>query len=198
MKKDSKIFYPARGTTIREGQVQSNRTQYGWTSTYCNLLLHMGDHLYRKRGGLQEAFLFDKTDYRYVSLQKSMGIYSVPAKGGLIGNYIDMQGDVIRFRVTEDNPTHVVFCYDYDGDDELLKKLADLHPVALSVAQTRRWLQAVFPLDRINDTEDIYADYFDDDFDLEPDVADLYHYHANKEVDSDAIIETRLCLFGFN
>lgn len=198
MKKDAKEFYPARGTIKMEGQVQGKRTQYGWTSTYCNLQLHIGDHLYQKRGGLYAAFLFDEIDYRYDRLLKSLGIESAQPIGGLIGQYYDQDGDVIRFRVTEDNPTHVVFCYKYERDDEVIESVKALEPVAMSIAQTKRWLQAVFSLDRLNDTPDIYAEYYDDFYDVEPDVADMYHYHASKDVSSDAIIETRLCVCGFN
>ena len=50
--KESMIFYPARGTTKMEAQPEGNRTQYGWTSTFCGLQLHAGDHTYHKRGGL--------------------------------------------------------------------------------------------------------------------------------------------------
>ena len=210
MKKDSSVFYPARGTTKMEAQPEGKRTQYGWTSTFCGLQLHIGDHMYRKRGGLYKAFLFDEMDYRYEGLVRSLGIDALPALGGLIGRLCEKQegdGDLIRFRVTEDYPTHVALCF--DCRDVSLDDVRALQPEAVSVSAPiphmdnnsvvydRQWIQAVFPLDRINDTEDVYADYYDDTYDDDPDVADLTHCHAGGGVDSDTVIETRLRAFGF-
>ena len=210
MKKDSKVFYPARGTTKSEGQPEGARTQYGWTSTFCGLQLHIGDHMYRKRGGLYRAFLFDVIDYRYEGLLRSLGIDDVPALGVLIGTLCEKQegdGDLIRFRVTDDRPTDIVVCYDYN--EVKLEDVVALQPTAVSVSAKiphmdsnstiydDRWIQAVFPLDRINDTEDVYEDYFDGLYDEDPDVADLTHCHAGGGVDSDTVIETRLRAFGF-
>ena len=110
--KESTIFYPARGTTKMEAQPEGNRTQYGWTSTFCGLQLHAGDHTYHKRGGLYSAFLFDKIDYRYDGLLKSLGINDVPALGCLIGRLYGQDDELIRFRITEEDPTHIVVCYD--------------------------------------------------------------------------------------
>lgn len=204
--KDSKIFYPARGTTKMEAQPEGTRTQYGWTSTFCGLQLHAGDHTYHKRGGLYTAFLFDKIDYRYDGLLKSLGINEVPAIGCLIGRLYGQDDKLIRFRITDEDPTHVVVCY--DCKDVKLEEVSALQPVAMSVSAPmshlgdqgiydNQWIQAVFSLDRINLTEDAYEEYYDGVYDFEPDVADLYHYHATEEVDSESIIMTRLQTFGF-
>ena len=204
--KDSKVFYPARGTTKMEAQPEGHRTQYGWTSTFCGLQLHAGDHTYHKRGGLYSAFLFDKIDYRYDGLLKSLGINDVPALGCLIGRLCGQDDELIRFRITEEDPTHIVVCY--DCRDVKLDEVAKLNPDAMSISTPmphlgdqgiyrNQWIQAVFPLDRINTTDDPYVEYYDDLYDFEPDVADLYHCHASEEVDSESIILTRLQAFGF-
>ena len=204
--KESMIFYPARGTTKMEAQPEGNRTQYGLTSTFCGLQLHAGDHTYHKRGGLYSAFLFDKIDYRYDGLLKSLGINDVPALGCLIGRLCGQDDELIRFRITEEDPTHIVVCY--DCRDVKLDEVAKLNPDAMSISTPmphlgdqgiyrNQWIQAVFPLDRINTTDDPYVEYYDDLYDFEPDVADLYHCHASEEVDSESIISTRLQAFGF-
>ncbi len=89
-----------------------------------------------------------------------------------------------------------------------MEEVSALQPVAMSVSAPmshlgdqgiydNQWIQAVFSLDRINSTEDAYEEYYDGMYDFEPDVADLYHYHATEEVDSESIILTRLQTFGF-
>ncbi len=63
-------------------------TQYGHTSHCCKLELHVGDHLYRKRGGANGAFHTDSFDCRYESLALSLGVSIEPDKmiGALLGN----------------------------------------------------------------------------------------------------------------
>jgi hypothetical protein len=195
MAEQSTVFYPSRGTTKQHGQAAGRRTQYGWTSNYCNLELHMGNYMYQKRGGLYRAFLFDPIDYRYHALMESLGIDSVPALGALIGSYIGQEGEKIRFRVTEDEPTDIVLCYDYNP--KYLDELSRLHHVAVSVAQTGLWAQAVFGLARVNHNEAPRSDLYDGLYDLEPDVADLVTFHAHEELEPATIIDTRLRRFGF-
>ncbi len=172
-------------------------TQYGHTCLYCRLELHVGDHLFRKRGGSSKAMLPDEFDYRYESLAMSLGVYVMPDKiiGALLGNFYDqVENDVIRFRISEDFPTHTVIFWEYD--EETLRAIKALEPTAISVSPNMKWFQAVFSLARKNDVGP--SDKFYDDFyDLEPDAADIYGSHWGEDLPESEIISERLHVCGF-
>ena len=57
-------------------KTMATKTKYGYTANlFDKLQLHMGKHLFLKRGGAKKAFCFDSSDYRYETL---MGILGLP------------------------------------------------------------------------------------------------------------------------
>lgn len=191
-------FYALRGVPGKStGHTIAYHTQFGHTSTYCGLELHLGDHLFRKRGGVQRAFLPDQPDYRYQTLMKSMGIdiYQEDVLGCLIGNIYDVREDgVIRFRISEDQPGDLVVFW--PNIDKIYGAVYRLHPTAINLSPNGEWFQAVFSLARKNTIEP-EDDFYDDFYDFSPDAADLTGTHWAEDLSDSEIIKNRLELCGF-
>ena len=199
-----KTEYPQNHNYAQRGIDRSNygwtdayKTQYGHTSLYCRLELHVGDHLYRKRGGSSEAFLPDKFDYRYESLAMSLGVLEEQAmiKGAYLGNYYgETEDGNIRFRISEESPTDLIIVWEYDP--ETYEKILQLKPTAITIAQDLKWFQAVFSLARENQSgpSDEFADGY---YDEEPDSVDAYEYHWAPDLPESKIIDLRLHVCGF-
>ncbi len=190
--------YAKRGIYDNSGYTDMYDTQYGHNSTYCRLQLHMGNHQFRKRGGVHEAFMPDRIDYRYESLAKSLGVNVAPDKmvGAFIGHYCGRGDDnVICFRVSEDAPSDVVYLWRYEED--IFHKVLNLDPLAISAAQYYKWFQAVFSLDRKN-TEGPSDEFFDETYDYAPDAVDCCESHWCDDVPGDEIALLRLRLCGFD
>ncbi|MBO4855414.1 hypothetical protein J5500_03365 [Candidatus Saccharibacteria bacterium] len=191
------LFYAKRGVGEWFGFTCAYHTQFGHTSTYCGLELHAGDHIFRKRGGVQSAFMPDGPDYRYQSLIKSLGIdvYTDDVIGCLLGNYYGPgEKGVIRFRISEEEPGEIVVFWRMI--DKIYGTVNRLNPEAITVSPTGEWFQAVFSLARRN-TRDPDSDFYDDEYDISPDSVDLTGTHWAKDLTEAEIIDNRLRLCGF-
>ncbi|MBQ8157307.1 hypothetical protein IJ102_02890 [Candidatus Saccharibacteria bacterium] len=190
-------FYPARGTSAIDGYVEGNTTQYGLTSTYCGLQLHMGNYLYKKRGGSKRAFLFDPVDdYRYYALIKLLGLDDMPACGALLGNFVDqVEHYMIKFKVTEEHPTHLLLALRYSP--ELILKLEKIEDAIFSIAPKNKWVQAAFWLNRNAPISCGRVEDYDDYYDIEPDEVDLCVDYAEDGLSGEDLTRIRLQVAGF-
>ncbi len=190
--------YAKRGIYDNNGFTDMYDTMYGHTSTYCGLQLHIGDHLYRKRGGSQNAFMPDRVDYRYESLAKSLGVDVAVDKmvGAFIGNFCGRTEDnVIRFRVSEEGPSDVVYIWRYE--ENLFHEVLNLNPSAITTTKFYDWFQAVFSLDREN-VVGPSSEFYDDYYDISPDSVDCYGDHWSDDISIGKIVRLRLELCGFS
>ncbi len=179
------------------------RTQYGCTAPGTNLELHVGNHLYLKRGALRRAFVFDNYDYRYETLLQSLGlpIENRRFEHFHLGTLIDCdraddaENNKIYFRITEQNATHLLIVVDDEGNSPLLRD-PRYTPDAIAIDKHERATYLVYSLARKNTLQE-GAEFYDDKYDDEPDDADLTGYHWNKELTATEIIQYRLQICGF-
>ncbi len=178
-------------------------TQYGNTASMGNLELHVGNHLYLKRGGMMRAFVFDGYDYRYETLLESLGL---PIENRRwehfhLGTLVDYQRgktaeeNVINFRITEENATDLLIVVDDAGNSPLLTNW-EYVPDAIVINRAANASFLVYSLARKN-TKQLNVELFDDKFDMEPDDADLTGCHWSNELSPAEIIDYRLRICGF-
>jgi hypothetical protein len=173
-------------------------TQYGHTIVSGKLCLHMGDHLFRKRGGAMHAFTFDAIDYRYESLMKSLGLPANKLFGFLLGNLYDKnyENGQIRFRITEECPTDIMLAIPFSFREHAIMKSTQYIPDAITEDDARDLFYAVYSLARPNCKEE-HKEWNDDYFDIEPDEVDLSGDHYHSELSAEEIIKYRLSICGF-
>lgn len=178
-------------------------TQYGHTAPGKNLELHVGDHLYLKRGGMRKAFVFDNYDYRYETLLKSLGLPIENKRfehfhlGTLVGYIVgtEAEDNKICFRITEQNATHLLIVVDEDGNSPLLTDVRYI-PDAIAIESPYKATYLVYSLARKNTHQDL-ANLYDDKYDTEPDDADLTGCHWCEEMTPEEIIKYRLRICEF-
>ncbi len=173
-------------------------TQYGHTTISGNLRLHIGDHLFRKRGGPMRAFKFDEMDYRYESLMKSLGIPTNREFGFHLGNLYgkDYEANQIMFCITESHPTDIMVAIPHRFRNHAIMKETQYTPDAIVEDDMRGFFYSVYSLARPNSRE-LHKEWYDGYFDMEPDEADLSGDHYHKELTATEIIEYRLNICGF-
>ena len=191
------LFYVWREVGGFKGAIPAYHTQYGHTSTLRNLELHIGDHVYRKRGGLNKAFSPDPFDYRYESLMKSLGIcvHRDEIIGCFLGNFYEVNAKGhICFRVSETDPSDILIIW--RNIDQVFDTVRALDPVALNDNGVGTWMHAVFSLARKN-VEDADPKFYDDMYDFSPDSVDAIGSHWADDLTESEIIAEPLKLCGF-
>ena len=185
------------GTNLHSEVVEETLTKYGRTIKVANLELHAGNSQYAKRSDAGYAFVFDRDDCRYQSLRKNIGIFEVPhVCGCLVGCLVGFEDGVIRFRIKEDEPSHLLMCcIDSEHAKEVAKKA---NPDAISDYSGHRTFFVVYSLARPNPTNCNNGDeHYDDYYDEDPDGADVYDGRYDGELGGIDIIRLRLKYSGF-
>ncbi|MBR0134173.1 hypothetical protein IJM16_02820 [Candidatus Saccharibacteria bacterium] len=184
------------GTALRHEDTEEILTKYGHTARVGNLELHAGNYEYSRRGDANWVFVLDRDDYRYISLRKNIGVYDIPnVVGCLLGCLVGIEGDLIRFRITESKPSHLLLCC---IDTETSREKAQAaQPDALTDEAGRNCFFAVYSLSRPVTSnyargDDYYDNYYDDD----PDSEDVYD-DRNSELSEHDLVQLRLSSSGF-
>ena len=185
------------GINLHTEDTEEILTKFGHTVRVKNLELHVGNFEYAKRGDTRRVFVMDRDDYRFQSLRKNIGVYQVPhVVGCLLGCLVGVEGDLIRFRVKESRPSHLLLCcIDSDRARDLAKAT---NPEALSEYPGHGAFFVVYYLARRHTTdysrgEELYDDYYDDD----PDIEDRYTGAYDDGISDDELIKLRLKFSGF-
>ena len=185
------------GTNLHFERVEETLTRYGHTARLGNLELHAGNFQYDQRSDTKRVFVFDRDDYRYIHLRQNIGVYEVShVTGCLLGCLIDFDGDLIRFRINEREPSHLLMCcMDVDGVREKAVKAA---PDALTVSARKNEFFVAYPLSRRKYPECGRSLEFDDHYyDDEPDEEDIYSGLSDDEMSEQELIAYRLKISGF-
>lgn len=186
------------GTNLHFEDTEEILTMYGHTARVANLELHAGNYEYAKRSDTRRVFVLDRDDYRFMCLRKNIGVYEVPhVVGCLLGCLIAVEGDLIRFRIKEDGPSHLLLCC-IDGA-KAKEKARQANPEALTDYPGHGVFFVVYSLSR-KKTSDYNRDedeYYDDFYDDDPDGADIYSGRHDDELDETSLIRLRLKISGF-
>jgi hypothetical protein len=186
------------GINLHTEDTEEILTKYGHTVRVENLELHVGNFEYAKRGDTRRVFVFDRDDYRFQKLRQNIGVYQVPhVVGCLLGCLVGVEGDLIRFRVNETRPSHLLMCC---MDSERVRELAlKAEPDALSDYTGHGVFFVVYDLARRHSMD--YSrgqECFDGYYDEDPDVEDYYNGSYDAMLDEDdSLIEMRLKYSGF-
>lgn len=185
------------GINVHTEDTEEILTRYGHTVRVANLELHLGNHEYAKRSDTKRPFVMDRDDYRFQALRKNIGVYQVPhVVGCLLGCLVGVEGDLIRFRVRETEPSHLLLCC---IDSDRAKGLAkDANPEALSDYVGHGVFFVVYYLARKHTAN--YGrseEYFDNYYDEDPDVEDCFDDSIDERIDDDTVIKLRLKHSGF-
>ena len=184
------------GTNLHTEYVEKTLTRYGHRDRFGNLELHAGNFQYDMRADTKRVFVFDRDDYRFIHLRKNIGVYEVShVTGCLLGCLIDAEEDLIRFRIDEKKPSHLLMCcMDVEGVKE---KAVNAKPDAITDFMRNEFIVA-YPLSRPKNTpNDRGAGYEDHYYDNDPDEPDVYDGKYDFEMSEKHLIEYRLEISGF-
>jgi hypothetical protein len=184
------------GTNLHFERVKETLTRYGHTARFGNLELHIGNFQYDMRADTKRVFVFDRDDYRFIHLRKNIGVYEVShVTGCLLGCLIGTEGDLIRFRIDEKKPSHLLMCcMDVEGVKE---KAINAEPDAIADFMRNEFVVA-YSLGRPKSTpNDRGAECEDHYYDNDPDEPDVYDGKYDFEMSEKHLIEHRLEISGF-
>ena len=184
------------GTNLHFEDTEEILTMYGHTARVANLELHAGNYEYAKRSDTRRVFVLDRDDYRFMCLRKNIGVYEVPhVVGCLLGCLIAVEGDLIRFRIKEDDPSHLLMCcMDSAGAKE---KAQEANPEALTDFPGHGVFFVVYSLSRKKTSDYTRPECYDNFYDDDPDGADVYSGRYDNGLDECSVIRHRLKISGF-
>ena len=185
------------GTNLHFEDTEEILTQYGHTARVSNLELHAGNAEYARRSDTRRVFVLDRDDARFMCLRKNIGVYEVPhVVGCMLGCLVAVEGDLIRFRIKEDDPSHLLLCC--MDSPEAKEKARQANPEAFTDFVGHGVFFVVYSLSREKTTDYSRGDeYYDGFYDDDPDGADVYSGQRDNELDDTSIIRLRLELSGF-